>query len=137
MTEEKERGLTTYTDKVGAENLQAVLEKETENTEIVEPTQEMVDDALGNMPTNIPYTRILNDEGELANPITKGNPYLSPFMNRRQKKSMIRKATRHPKNNKRGVRLIVTPFAKGKFVKTNVVKQYVDGKVIIHNVTQL
>ena len=125
QVEEAERGITIHTDQVGHEDLQKALRQEVVDAEVIEPTQAHVDDALGNMPTNIPYELILNDEGIVANPIKKGNPYLNPFMNRRDKKAMIRKATRHPKNNKKGVRLIVTPFAKGKFLKTFIEKQFI------------
>lgn len=125
-----------HSDKEGVENFQKAMEAEVVDAEIVEPDNvsvesEMTDEeALGNMPTNIPYKKIYNDEGELANPITKADPYLTPFLNRRQKKALIRQATRHPKNNKKGIRLIVTPFAKGKFVKTHIEKQFIPEHIL-------
>lgn len=86
---------------------------------------------------NIPYKKIFNSEGDLANPITKGNPYLNPFMNRRAKKALIRSVTRNPKNNKKGIRLVVSRLKNNTFTKTRVVKQVLpSGKTIIHNVLQ-
>lgn len=117
----------------GIKNFEEAVSKQVKMSDIevidsevvkVETEPQMSDEeALQMMPTNIPYEKIFNDEGELANPILKGNPYLNPFMNRRDKRALIRKATKNPKNNKKGIRLIVTPFAKGKFVKTVITKQ--------------
>lgn len=132
-----------------------------ENTTPVSVESELTDDeALAQIPVNIPYKKILNDEGDLVNPITKGDPYINHFMSGEQKRSLIKKATKHPKNNKKGIRLVVTPFAKDKFTKTEIVRQTIpenvtpitdllDGKfilngyknhksrTIIHNKTQL
>lgn len=139
MSEEKNE-IKVYTDELGKENFEKALQTEVDESgvEIVEANdpelEALEEEALQFNPTNIPYEKIYNQEGELANPITKGDPYLNPFMNRREKKRLIRKATKHPKNNKKGVRLIVTKFARGKFVKTYVEKQVTpEGKVIIHN----
>ena len=89
-----------------------------------EVSKELTDAQMSKMrPKNIPYKKVYNSEGKLANPIEAGNLYLNPFLNRRGMKTLVKKATKHPKNNKKGIRLIVTPFAKGKFVKTEVVKQ--------------
>lgn len=128
----KDKEITVHSDAKGIENFEKAVAEEVkasgveipENVDIEAPLSD--EEALAQMPTNIPYRKIFNDEGELVNPITKGNPYLMPFMNRRQKKALIRQATRHPKNNKKGIRLIVTPFAKGKFTKTEVVRQRIE-----------
>ena len=151
-------------DKESIESLQKAMEVEVVAAEVIESDKvsvepEMTDEeSLGNMPTNIPYQKIFNDEDEAANLITKNDPYLTPFLNRRQKKALTRKSTKHPKNNKKGIRILVTPLAKGKFIKTRVEKQHIPshhltisddetGKVldtrfnkartIIHNVIQL
>lgn len=137
MTEDKDRGLTIYSDARGRKAFDdAVKEMNVVDPETVEITEDEdydMNEVLGNMPTNIPYKRIYNSEGELANPIVKGRPYLNPFMNRRSKRQLIRKATKNPKNNKRGARIIITPFAKGKFIKTHVIQQRIGNKVIFHN----
>jgi hypothetical protein len=72
---------------------------------------------------NFPYKKIFNEEGELANPITKTNPYRHIFPNRRTRRAMM-KANKQPKNNKKGIRLIVTRVG-NEFVKTKVVKQFI------------
>lgn len=140
MSEEKSLDLVTGQE--GKDKFEEALKNlnnmEVEDFEVVEANdpelEALEEEALQFNPTNIPYEKIYNQEGELANPITKGDPYLNPFMSRREKRRLIRKATKHPKNNKKGVRLIVTKFARGKFVKTYVERQVTpEGKVIIHN----
>lgn len=89
------------------------------------------EELVQSMPKNIPYVKIENSEGDLANPITKGNPYKNFFLNRRGRKALLKKATKHPKNNKKGTRLVVTEFAKGKFIKTKVVKQQIASNTVV------
>lgn len=101
-------------------------EIEVVDLEVVQPEELTEEQAVGQIPLNIPYKKILNDEGVLVNPITKEDPYLNNFMSGEQKRSLIKKATKHPKNNKKGIRLVITPFAKGKFTKTEVVKQRIE-----------
>lgn len=142
MTENKDREVILHADQQGAKAFEEAVADTVKDIDVVDP--EVVDveaeltdeEALAQMPTNIPYRKIFNSEGELANPITKRDPYRSPFMNRRQKRALIRKATQNPKNNKRGARVIITPFAKGKFVKTHVVQQRIGDKVIFHNIAK-
>lgn len=106
-----------------------VLPEDETKEEVVE---ELTDEELARMvPKNTPYVKIKNSEGDLVNPITKADPYINFFMGRRQRKALLRKATKHPKNNKKGIRLLVTKFAKGKFLKTNVVKQNIKAKTVL------
>lgn len=105
-----------------------VLPEDEAKEEVVE---ELTDEELARMmPKNTPYVKIKNSEGDLANPITKADPYVNFFMGRRERKALLKKATKHPKNNKKGVRLLVTKFSKGRFVKTNVTKQRVASNVV-------
>ena len=39
---------------------------------------------------NIPYVKKFNSDGVLINPITKGNPYLSPYQNRYKRNEKIK-----------------------------------------------
>lgn len=132
MDNNQNKEIIVKSDLAGVENFEQALEMEVKDAEVINPEDVTVipevrdEEALANMPVNIPYRKIFNDEGEWVNKITKGNPYLMPFMNRQQRKALIRKATRNPKNNKRGIRLIVTPFAKGKFLKTYITKQRIE-----------
>lgn len=109
---------------------QLVTGEEGENM-FTEALKDMNEDIQGEeptfngMPTNIPYEKIYNDEGVLANPITKNVPYRTTFMNRRTRKALIREATRNPKNNKKGVRMVVTKVGKS-FVKTRITRQNIE-----------
>ena len=106
--------------------------------EAVQANAKSVEKDINDTGKNIPYVKIFNSEGKLANPITKYSPYINYFMNRSDRKKLIKKATNHPTNNKKGTRVIITPFALGKFLKTYVVKQYIKlttlkTKMLIHN----
>lgn len=79
---------------------------------------------------NRPYVKILNSEGKVANPITKDNPYTTVFLNRRDRKAAVRKATKHPKNNSKGARVIVTKIGPASFTKTHVSKQLIKGNMV-------
>lgn len=77
---------------------------------------------------NPPYEKIFNEEGELANPIGKANPYLNPFPNRSQRRKMKRlgKATR---NNTQGTRVLVKRVGND-FLKYHVVDQYIPAALV-------
>ena len=162
MTESKEIELMRNTeDKTSIEkSLEGAQDIEVVDVEIIEkdgvPVNEgvndTVNDTLPQIPTNVPYRKILDKEGNIVNPITKEEPYLTAFMSRQQIDELIKKSTKHPKNNKKGIRIVITPFAKGKFTKTEIVKQYIEAnetvneesvitehraKVIIHNKMQV
>lgn len=139
---EKERVITTHTDKAGAENLEdafvSLNAKDTAEIEVVdaqevEMTPEQIimekvtemESVMNNMPTNTPYVKELDEEGNILNPVVKGRPYLHPYRNRREMRALVEKATKHPKNNKKGIRLIVTKVDHTKFSKTEVIKQIV------------
>ncbi len=84
---------------------------------------------------NTPYRKQYDENGILTNPITKIKSYLHPFPNRRVRKAMVK--NNFPKNNKKGIRLIVTPIinseGKREFVKTYVSLQKIGNKTIQHN----
>lgn len=106
--------------------------------EVLQDNADSVKSVINDTNKNIPYVKIFNSEGKLVNPITKGDPYNNYFMNRSDRRKLIKKATKHPTNNKKGTRVIVTPFSLGKFIKTYVVKQYIKlttfkTKMLIHN----
>ena len=69
---------------------------------------------------NVPYVKQYNDKKELLNPITKDNPYLTNGPTTSQQNREFKR----PRNNKKGIRLIVTNIGKGQFVKT-IVKQQI------------
>lgn len=73
---------------------------------------------------NIPYVKILNEEGDIINPIN-GN-YPNYFSNRRQRKALIKNETKNPKNNKKGARVVITKTGALDFTKTHVKKQRVE-----------
>ncbi len=79
---------------------------------------------------NTPYERIM-DGDKLLNPIEKGKPYLSVGLNRRTRRAGVSNTL---KNNKRGIRLIITNIGKGRFTKTKIVRQVIGDKQIFHNV---
>ena len=89
---------------------------------------------------NKPYTKEYKNVGGinfLQNPITKDKPYLTQYPTVRQLKKSF--TTTHPKNNKKGIRLVITKLGKGVFIKTRVFKQHEltengDLKVIHHNI---
>ena len=70
---------------------------------------------------NIPYVKIEDGEENVLNPINGSYP--SFFKNRRQSKADWRAATKNPKNNKKGDRVIVTRVGEITFAKTKVCKQ--------------
>lgn len=94
-----------------------------EEVNVVDP---VVETGAYTPPKNVPYKKIFNDEGELANPITKGDPYNTTFMNRRQKKAMFKDMMKNPKNNKSGTRLVITKTGNSSFTKTHVTKQHIE-----------
>jgi len=73
---------------------------------------------------NIPYVKIENQDGNVLNPINGSYPNF--FKNRRERKAAIRKATKNPKNNKKGTRLVVTKLGALSFTKAGVVKQTIE-----------
>lgn len=79
---------------------------------------------------NIPYKKILNVEGDIVNPITKEDPYNTMFMSSKQRRDLIKKATKNPKNNKKGARVVITKLGGGTFTKAHVRKQVVKANVI-------
>ena len=68
---------------------------------------------------NKPYVKQYDSIGNLLNPITKEQPYLHQFDSTLSKRRLLKT----PKNNKKGIRLIVTYIAKGIFTKYKVVCQ--------------
>ena len=77
---------------------------------------------------NKPYVKILKD-GILQNPITKENPYLSYSSGKGGGK--LRKS-----NNKKGVSLMVRRIGILTFEKLHVVKQLVNGKLVMYLITK-
>jgi len=90
--------------------------------------QDGVQDELRNfeMPINTPYVKILDAKGDVANPITKENPFNTVFLNGKQRRDAVKKATKNPKNNKKGVRVVITNLGGGQFTKTYVRKQRIE-----------
>lgn len=81
---------------------------------------------------NEPYKKLYDQDGKLINPITKTSPLITKFPNRRQRRDMALRMNKPPKNNKKGIRLIVTNIGKSKFIKTYVEKQKIGNKVVEH-----
>ena len=79
--------------------------------------------------TNVPYKKV-HINGVLINPITKEEPYLHKYPNASRLKKLL--VNPHPKNNKKGCRLIITYIGEGKFTKTFITKQRIGDKVIQH-----
>jgi len=73
---------------------------------------------------NIPYVKILNEEGDIVNPINGSYP--NYFSNRRERKALIKKETKNPKNNKKGARVVVTKIGELSYTKTHIKKQRVE-----------
>lgn len=71
---------------------------------------------------NKPYEKIMNVEGEIANPITKSEPYRNPFPNRSQRRAMLR--DKQPKNNGNVVRTVIKKIGKT-FLRYNVINQHI------------
>ena len=71
---------------------------------------------------NVPYVKRYNKEGDLLNPIEYR--YVSPFPNRRMRRTKM--------TPKRGGKLLITPFGRGKYVKFRTSLQLVKGKTILH-----
>jgi len=72
---------------------------------------------------NVPYVKILNEEGDIVNPINGSYP--NYFSNRRQRKALINNETKNPKNNKKGARVVITKTGALDFTKTHVKKQHI------------
>ena len=79
------------------------------------------------MKTNKPYVKKY-DGTKLLNPITKKRPYLHANQSVRD----VKQSTKPTKNNKKGIRLIVTNIGKGVFVKYKVIRQFIGSKAIVH-----
>lgn len=79
---------------------------------------------------NTPYVKVYDTKGGVANPVKKGNPYMNPFMNRRDRRAAKRKETKNPKNNKRGTRLVVTKIGAMSFTKADVVPQIIEANTV-------
>lgn len=110
-----------------AEELQ-ILEDTGDDEITEEELQAKYDDILNKAKStgfkNQPYKKIINEEGDLANPISKYNPYLHLFPSRSQRRKML-KLGKEPKNNKKGIRLVVTKVGVKDFIKTKVVRQHI------------
>jgi hypothetical protein len=65
--------------------------KDSKEITVVDPEVVTPKPTSGQIPKNIPYTKIFNSEGDLVNPITKANPYLNNFMNRKDRRSMFKR----------------------------------------------
>ena len=65
--------------------------KDSKEITVVDPEVVTPEPTTGQIPKNIPYTKIINSEGVLVNPITKNNPYLNNFMNRKDRRSMFKR----------------------------------------------
>lgn len=68
---------------------------------------------------NVPYVKVM-DGNKITNPITKDNPYLHPFKSREKPKK--------PRNNKKGVRLLIVNYGFGKIYKHYVFDQIISTK---------
>ena len=131
MTENNE--IVLHSDKKGVEAFKEAIVESTEEIkdfEVVDSKEVETKNKPMEIPKNIPYRKILNDEGDLVNPITKEEPYITAFITRGQMDNLVKSATRNPKNNKRGIRLIVTKTGKGEFTKTEVTKQRVEANTV-------
>ena len=102
-------------------NMEVVDEEVVTPEDTVEVTVE--DDKIPTM-KNVPYVKIEDEDGNVLNPINGSYPNL--FKNRRERKAAIRKATKNPKNNKKGTRLVVTKLGAISFTKADVVKQTIE-----------
>lgn len=75
-----------------------VLEDTDENVISEEELKSRYDDVLAKAQAtgfkNQPYKKIYNEEGELANPITKSNPYTNMFPNRSQRRKLIKQLSK-------------------------------------------
>lgn len=143
MQENKDRGLTIHTDQKGRDAYEKVLEATVKDAEIVTPDSEEVEalkekyDAIlekakaGGM-KNIPYRQIINEKGELANPI-KG-AYFNPFPNRRARRVLMRGLSSKTRNNGKGRRVIVKQTGAMDFLKYHVREQLIGNKIIQHYV---
>lgn len=65
--------------------------KDSKEITVVDPEVVTPEPTIGQIPKNTPYTKIINSEGVLVNPITKNNPYLNNFMNRKDRRSMFKR----------------------------------------------
>lgn len=70
---------------------------------------------------NTPYTR------KNSNKITKENPFINEFSNRKERRRTQRKG-----NNTTGFRTIITKIGSLSFIRLNVSTQAIDGKYITH-----
>jgi hypothetical protein len=80
---------------------------------------------------NAPYIKVYNELGELVNPITKQNPFISEGLNRSQRR--VKQSRLY--NNKKSCKMIVTNLGKGVFAKTRILVHQFHGKQIIQYVT--
>jgi hypothetical protein len=83
---------------------------------------------------NIPYVKHYNEEGDLINPIANGKSFINVLPNRKTRRFLSR--AHKSKNNKKGVRLVVTKIGPMEFFKTKLVKQRIGDKLITHTTWQ-
>jgi len=123
-----------------AEELKNINVNDAEELEILEDTgdeiseeelqakyEEILARAKENGFKNRPYEKIMNEEGDVANPVLKGNPYLNPFPNRSQRRRML-KANKQPKNNSNGARLVIKRVGND-FLRYHIVDQHIPANV--------
>ncbi len=139
--ENKEKGLTIHTDRAGKEALEKVMEAEVKDAKIVLPDSEeaqalqekydaILEKAKAGGMKNIPYRKIFNELGVLANPIKNGGFY-NPFPNRQARRKLLRvmKGT-VPRNNGRGTRVIVKQTGEQDFLKYHIREQFIPAKMV-------
>lgn len=80
---------------------------------------------------NVPYIKQYDSNGICTNPIEKSYPS-NIFPNRSSRRHLALRSTKHPTNNKKGIRLVVTNIGKGQFVKYTMNTQVIGKKRIIH-----
>lgn len=73
---------------------------------------------------NIPYVKIENEDGDILNPINGSYPNFFP--NRKQRRDAMARATKNPKNNKKGARVVITKLGDASFTKTHVKQQTIE-----------
>ena len=139
--ENKERGLTFPTDREGKEAYEKIMKEAVKDAEIVTPDSAEVEalkekyDAIlekakaGGI-KNVPYRQIINEKGELANPI-KG-AYFNPFPSRRQRRALMRSLSSKTRNNGKGRRVIVKRTGLTDFLKYHVREQLIGNKIVQH-----
>ena len=123
MKENKNRGLSQATD------IRTVFEGVTPDEPKKELTLEETKEAVAAL-RNVPYVKIKDSEGNVVNPITKEDPYINYFKSGKERRAEIERETKNPKNNKKGVRVVITNLGGGQFTKSYVRKQNIAYNVI-------